>query len=65
MPKAGSVWLKSFTDKEGNPAIRHSGKLVIEGVEYYADMYPKSSSNPNGPTFDVYLKPVVKEEIPF
>jgi hypothetical protein len=63
MPKIGSVWVKSYTDKDGNSSIRHSGKVVIDGVEHYLDLYPQAPSQTGqGPTFSVYLKPTQKPE---
>jgi hypothetical protein len=64
MPKIGSLWTKSF-DKDGEIQIKHSGTVEIDGAKFYLDVYPKRSENPKAPAFDVYLKPVKTEDIPF
>ena len=64
MPKATSLWAKTFINKEGGSETRHSGQLEIEGKKYYIDMYPAYSDNPKAPSFNVYLKPATPAEEP-
>jgi hypothetical protein len=54
-----SLWEKQLED-----GIKYSpGKPVeIAGVKYWLDVYPKNSSTPNAPAFDVYLKPAESRE---
>jgi hypothetical protein len=65
MAKIGAVWVKTGVDKEGKPALKHSGKVEIEGKEYWLNLYPSKSANPNAPSFNVYLQPVQEEGIPY
>lgn len=64
MPKIGSVWEKFYEDKDGNAKERHSGVVTIDGLEFYLDLYPKSSTNPKSPSFDVYLKEAKPKDRP-
>lgn len=64
MPKVGAVWVKTGQDKDGNPSLKHSGKIEIEGKEYWLNFYPNKSPNPKAPSFNVYMDPVQENGFP-
>lgn len=42
--------------KEHNGKHYHSGKIIVNGKQFYADLWPVFSDNPKAPAFHLYLK---------
>lgn len=58
MPKVGRVYLKPYQDADGNTKERHSGKMMVHGQMFNLNLFPINNTDPEEPTFDVFIDPV-------